>query len=112
MKKCVVVAFAFGLLVNVSGCGSSPDSIMKDSIAAMNDLADAVEKKDEGKAKAAATKLQDLEKKLDALKLSEDDKKKLLEKHKDEAGKALTKLMGAMVKNPEFMQKIDYKPKQ
>jgi hypothetical protein len=82
-----------------SGCGASADSLMKDQIKLMNELADAME------SNAAESKLADIKKrmdenskKLDGLKLSEEDKKRLLEKHKDEFAKATGRLMQAAVK--------------
>ena len=48
MRKLVAVVFAFALLVNVSGCGMKGESEAKEGIQNMNDLADAMEKKDRG----------------------------------------------------------------
>jgi hypothetical protein len=109
VKKFVTVVCACALLVNLNGCGGgSADSIMKDSIQAMNDLSDAIEKKDEAKAKAAISKFEELEKKGKDLKLSDDEKKKLEEKYKGDMEKAMTKFLGAAMKaDPDFMKKLD-----
>jgi hypothetical protein len=98
MKKVSVLGCAFVFLVGVSGCGSSPDSLVKDQIKNMNDMADAMEKGDEAKLKELEKKSKDIEKKLDDLKLSDEEKKKLLEKHKDELGAALGRIMQATMK--------------
>ena len=69
----------------LSGCGANADSLMKQDIKAMNDLADAVESgAPEAKVAELKTKLEEINKKLEALKLSDEDKKKLIEQHKDE----------------------------
>jgi hypothetical protein len=88
MRKYIVLA-GMCLVVGVSGCGASPDSLVKEQIAAMNDLSAALESKaPEAKVKEAQKRMEDAGKRLDALKLSEDAKKQLLERHKDELTKA------------------------
>jgi hypothetical protein len=98
MKKASRWGVAFVVLMAVSGCGSSADSLMKDMIADMNALADLLEKGDEARINDAKKRLEETGKKLDALKLSEEDKKKLQEKYKPEMEKAASRMMGGMMK--------------
>jgi hypothetical protein len=88
VKKLIVSASVLILLCGVSGCGSNADSLVKDQIRLTNELADALEKKDEAKIKDLTQKLEDTGKKLDALNLSHDEKKKLAERYKDDLQKA------------------------
>jgi hypothetical protein len=99
MKKTLVLVAAGLLLLNVSGCGASADSLMKEQIALMNEMADALEK-DQPEAKIA-----DIKKRMDAntekmknLKVSEADQKKLMEKYQDEMMKAAMRLAAAQMK--------------
>src|SRR5262249_13834562 len=105
MKKVSVLGCAFVFLVGVGGCGSSADSLVKDQIKNMNNMADALEQCDQAKfkeleknGKDIEKKGKDLDKKLEELKLSDEEKKKLLEKHKDELGAALGRIMQATMK--------------
>jgi hypothetical protein len=98
MKKSLALTGMLLLLFGASGCSSSPDSLIKDQISLMNDMADALEKGDEAKAKSIAEKMKEVDKKLEALKLSEDDKKKLGEKYKDELTKAAMRMLQAQMK--------------
>jgi hypothetical protein len=86
------------LLFGASGCGSSADGLVKDEIKYMNEMADAIEKKDEAKTKELKAKLEETEKKLNELKLSDDDKKKLIEANKDELTKATQRVVEATMK--------------
>jgi hypothetical protein len=98
MKKAVAWAGMFVLVFSVSGCGSDADSLMKQQIQLMNDMADAIEKGDESKAKELESKAKELEEKMKALNLSDEDKKKLAEKYKADLEKAMGRLMGAALK--------------
>jgi len=98
MKKFLSLTCAFALLVGVSGCGSKADSLIKEQIKLMNDLADAIEKDDEAKAKDIQEKIKENGKKLDDLKLSDDEKKKLEEKYKGDVEKAMKRVMEAAMK--------------
>lgn len=77
-----------------NGCNrNSADAVMKDNIAAMNELADAVESNaPEGKISEIQKRLEENNKKLEDLKLSEEEKKQLIERHKDEYTKAANRL--------------------
>jgi len=112
MKKVLVSFSALALVFLVSGCGDSPDSIMKDTIKLMNDMADAVESaKDKDSAEKAKAKLEDIDKKFKDLaerakkvKVSDDQGKKLTEKYKEDIEKATKRMMEAgmsLAKNPE-----------
>ena len=62
----------------------------------MNDLAEALETKaPEAKVNELKKQLEETDKKLQALKLSDDEKKKLVERHKDELTKASMRLAKA-----------------
>jgi hypothetical protein len=97
MRKLLVSASLVVLACGVSGCGgANGDSLMKEQVKDMNDLAAALESKaPEAKVKELSTKLQETEKKLKALNLSEDEKKKLAERHRDELVKASMRLAQA-----------------
>jgi biopolymer transport protein ExbB/TolQ len=99
MKRVLTVCVVGFMLVNVSGCGGSPDGLMKEMISGLNSLADSMEKgESEDKQKAIADKLKATSEKLDKLKHSEDQKKALVEKHKDDMTKAMMRLMAASMK--------------
>src|SRR5262245_31033895 len=97
LRRSLCLAAAAALVT--AGCGGGADSLMKDMISDMNALADAVEKNEsEAKVKEIQDRMQATTKKLDDLKLSDDDKKKLIEKHKAELEKAGQRMAGAMAK--------------
>ncbi len=95
MRKFIMVGSVLLTVCVLSGCGASADSLMKDQIRDMNAMADALEKKDDAKAKEIEKSMKATEEKLNALKLSEDEKKKVVERHKDEITKAMDRLMKA-----------------
>ena len=103
MKRALVYGFVALLLVPATGCkGNDPESLIKQQIADMNALADALEKKESPeKIKAAAEKLKATSDKLNALKLPEDQQKKLLEKYGQDLIGAAFKLAAAQMNNPE-----------
>jgi hypothetical protein len=74
------------------------DRLMKDTIALLNQMADAIEKKDEAKVKELQKKIEANGKKLEDLKLSADEKKKLEEKYKEDFAKAVAKVLEAGLK--------------
>lgn len=100
MKMALVRTGMFLLLLGLVGCGgSSPDSLVKEQIAGMNEMADALEKNEpESKLTDIKNRLEATGKKMEALKLSDDEKKKLLEKHKDELMNATSRMFQAMMK--------------
>jgi len=97
VKKSLWLGVAFAVLFAV-GCGSPADNLMKDTINLMNQMADAIEKKDEAKIKDLQKKIEENGKKLEELKLSADEKKKLEEKYKDDLTKAAAKVLAAGMK--------------
>jgi peptidoglycan hydrolase CwlO-like protein len=105
MKRLLVISLVAALLATVPGCSKNdPDSLTKQSISDMNDLASAIEKKEStDKIKSLAEKMKTTQDKLSALKLSPDDQKKLAEKYQKEIMDAAMKLMAAAMKNPEAM---------
>lgn len=90
VKKRLVLGSLLLLLCSSSGCSSnSADSLMTEEIKNLNELAEALETKaPEAKVNELQSKLRDTNKKIEALKLSEDEKKKLVERHRDEMAKA------------------------
>ena len=105
MKRLYALGFVAALLAATPGCSKNdPDSLTKQSISDMNDLASAIEKKEStDKIKSMAEKLKATQDKIVALKLSPDDSKKLMEKYQKEMMDALSKLMKAAMGNPEAM---------
>jgi hypothetical protein len=71
---------------------------MKSQIDNLNALSDALEKNDKAKFDEAVKKMEEANKKLEALKLSEEDKKKLGEKYKGDFEKASKRLTEAFAK--------------
>ncbi len=98
MKKAVILSGVCLALFALSGCGSSADSLIQQQIKVMNDLADAMEAKDEAKVKQIEAQMKELQKQMKEIKLSEADQKALAEKHKDALMKATGRLMGAALK--------------
>ncbi len=103
MKRFIVLGFVAMLLVSAPGCSSNdPDSLSKQSISQMNDLAAAIEKKESpDKIKSLVEKWKATVEKMEALKLSDDEKKKLAEKYQKETLEASKKLLAAVTANPE-----------
>jgi hypothetical protein len=103
MKRFNMYGIVAVLLVSAPGCSSNdPDSLAKQSISQMNDLAAAIEKKESpDKIKAIAEKLKATMEKLKALKLSDEEMKKLQEKYQKESTQAAQKMLAAAMANPE-----------
>jgi len=96
MKNRLALGSLFALLICLSGCGSSPDSLMKQQIDLMNDTADAMESDaSESEMKELEERGKALKEKMENLDLSDEEKKQLVEKNKDEYSKALSRLMQA-----------------
>ena len=86
-----------GLLL-AAGCGSSADSLMRQQIDAMNDLADAVEKgASESEMTAIKSRMESIAEKMEKLSPSDAEKKRLMEKYKDDMAKATGRMMQAMM---------------
>jgi hypothetical protein len=98
VKRSLILAGTAVLLCGVMGCGGSADSLVRDQIRTMNDLADAIEKKDDARAKDLQEKLKATEKKLQELKLSDEQKKELISHHQEEIQKAVQRLTQAAMK--------------
>lgn len=97
MRKAPVL-FCSCLLLGVTGCGANPDSLMKDQIKAVNEMAEALEKNEpESRISEIKARIEKNNKKMEGLKLSDDDKKKLIERHKDELMRATARLQKAMM---------------
>jgi hypothetical protein len=85
MKRLLALGMGLVLLVTVSGCGSSPETIVKDHAKALNDMAasldkmtdDASAEKEMPALEKAADRAKELSEKRKALKLSEADTKKI-----------------------------------
>ncbi len=111
MKKVIVGVSALALVFLVSGCGDSPDAVMKDTIKLMNEAVDALESaNDKDSAEKAKAKLEDINKRLKdvverakKLKMPKDQEKKLEEKYKDD----MTKIQKRM---EEVNRKLQGKP--
>ncbi len=74
MKKFLGLGCVALMLCFVSGCGGkNADALIKEQTVLMNDYADAVDKKDDAKAKDVEAKIMESNKKLEALKLSDDE---------------------------------------
>ena len=96
MKKLFTLLGLFLLLCGVSGCGSSADSLVKEQIQNMNNLAEALENKaPDSKISELSEKYKATDQKLNDLKLSDEEKKAVMEKNKDEYGKAAIRLAKA-----------------
>src|SRR5262249_45380801 len=118
MKKVVVSFSALALVFLVSGCGDSPDAVIKDQLKTTNELLDVLEgiktKEDAEKAKPKieelAKKMKDIEERAKKLKMDElpkEKKEELQKKYKDEGEKLLGRLFSVMGKlsDPE-VQKV------
>ena len=86
------------------------DAVMRDLIKALNSLADALEKKDVKDVRAVIGKLKDLKKTASGMKdPSEDEKKRLMEKYKEDMTKAQGRMLSAMTgvaDNKEIMEAL------
>jgi hypothetical protein len=115
MRKVTLAGFALALVFAVSGCGDSPDSVIKDQIKLMNDMADVLEgikdkdsaEKAKPKLEALAKKAKDIEERAKKLKLDDMPKEKqeaLKKKYEDDIKKAAGRFGAAMMKamtNPD-----------
>jgi hypothetical protein len=87
-------------LAGISGCANnSPDGLIKQQIALVNEQSDAIEKNaPESTLAAIKVKQDDLKKKLEALKLSAEEKKKVMEQNKEAITKATQRLIAVSMK--------------
>ena len=94
MRRVLAVGLVF-VLAAAGGCGS-PDGTIRDAVAGMNKLAEAIERgESKERQEELAQKVKDSFAKFDQLKMSEEQKKALFDKHADELGKALLRLKAA-----------------
>jgi len=83
-------------LLPLVGCGQSADDLVLQQIDQMNEYADAIEAgSDKAEIEAIGKRMKETEKALEDLNLSDDEKKALAEKHGEEMGKAVTRVMKA-----------------
>ena len=109
MKKPGLAAFLAIACVSTSGCGSNPDNLMKEQVEIFNQMAVAMENPDpQAKLEELAKKLHENAKKLDALKLSDAEKKRLEEKYGPELQKARLNWITAMQKNVDKVTKLNF----
>jgi len=118
MKKVIVGVSALALVFLVSGCGDSPDSVMKDQIKASNEVLDVLEgiktKEDAEKAKPKLEQLgkgmkdiQERGKKLKMDDLPKEKKDALTKKYKDDLEKRDSRYFSVLAKlNDPGVQKI------
>ena len=109
MKRLVGVACGLVMVAGVTGCGSSPDSLMKEQVTILNQMAEAMDSADpQAKLEELAKKLNDNAKKLDARKLSDAEKKKLDEKYGPELQTARLNWIAAMQKNVDKVTNLNF----
>lgn len=95
MRSAALTCVAAMLLL-VAGCGDSPESVMDDTLATMNDMAAVLETvKDEATAKSAASKLEGLVEKMKSLKERADKMEKPSKEKEAELEKAYKEKMTA-----------------
>jgi hypothetical protein len=94
MRRVLAVGIVVGLLT-AGGC-SSPDGTVRDIIANMNRLSDAIDKgESKERQEELAQKVKDSVTRFDLLKLTEEQKKAIFDKHSDELAKAVLRLKAA-----------------
>jgi len=117
MKKVTLSVFALSLVFLATGCGDSPDSLMKDTISMMNDTSDVLEKikskedaeKYKGELEKIAKRAKDIEERAKKLKMDDlpkDKKEALQKKYEDDLKKALSRLVAASRKLPPDAQSV------
>ena len=99
MYKAIIMTLLLVGLVPLAGCGSKAESLLKQQVADMNRLADAIES---GKSQAVidevAKSMAATMEELDSLKLSSEEKAKLGNKYAQELMQASKRLMATQVK--------------
>ena len=107
MKKVTLSVFALSLVFLATGCGDSPDSVMKDMIKLMNEATEALESAKDSPDKAKS-KLDDVATKMEKVaerakkigKLDKNKKEALEKKYKSEGEEAGKKFQAALKKLP------------
>ena len=86
------------LLLATVGCGGSPDSLVKEQIQLMNEMATAMEKDaPQAELDKFQSKSDALSKRFDALGLTDSEKTELISRHQTELTAAATRLQKAMM---------------
>ncbi len=96
MRQLAVVAFACGLLVGVNGCGNiKGEAETKELIKLMNARAEALEKKEVAHVEELEKQAEEAKKRLDELKMTDEEKQKLKVKYRDDVQKAAKRIEDA-----------------
>jgi hypothetical protein len=97
VRKLVILGTLLLLPGSLSGCGgANADNLLKQEIEAMNSLAEALERNaPEAKVAECEQKLEDIDRRLEAIKLSMEESDKLFERHKEELTTAFYRLKKA-----------------
>ncbi len=106
VKQTLVTVCAFAMLVCLNGCSNEAEDTYKNYVDSLGRLADAMEAKDEEKAKSALKEAKDLEDKLSKTKVTESQKKRIEDKYKEDFEKAKSRIKTAEQKDPIFALKI------
>jgi hypothetical protein len=94
-------------LLGASGCDllspaararARAERLLKEAVALLNEMADAQEKGDQARVAEIQSKLEEVGKQLDDLKLTEAEKKRLEEKYRPEMERAMARFMAAALK--------------
>jgi hypothetical protein len=89
----------FAVVCFAAGCGNSAESLLKQQIADMNAMADAIEaNKSEAEITAIKDRMEANGKKMDKMDVSEAEKNRLKEKYAPEMEKAGKRMFSAMMK--------------
>ena len=97
MKNAFVLGSLFALVTCFAGCGSSAESMLKQQIAQLNELAEAIENDaPESEIEAIKERMEATAKKMKELEVSEAEQKRLQEKYEDDLKQAGERLGKAM----------------
>ena len=115
MKKLIVLSLFCMTLCFVTGCGSKAEDLTKKYIDETNAVSAALERKaPAAEIKALMKKLMETEKVLKPMKVTKSEAERLREKYKPKVQAAETRLLEAMMKNPEgikaAMKGLDFRP--
>jgi phosphosulfolactate phosphohydrolase-like enzyme len=98
MKRFAVLGVVGVVVLAATGCGG-PDSLMKEYIANLNGLSDAIEKKEsKDRVQAAADRVKATQDKIDKLKLSEGERDGLKKKYQQDLEAAVKRVLAASLK--------------
>lgn len=92
----VIVVMSISLVALAVGCAPSPDSLVKQQVDCMNDMADAIEDgASEKEVEKLKTRAESISEKLDEMELTEEEKRELFERHREEIEAAMRRLQEA-----------------